>query len=115
FASIYIADVDGALHQVTSEYFESREPVWDPDGNYMYFLSDHEYGPIVSTREYDFATTRQTGIFAMALRKDVKHPFPPESDEVSIQKDSDAAKDSKKDEKKDDKSQDLKIDFDGID
>ena len=34
--------------------------------------------------EFNFATNRTTGIFALALRKDVPHLFPPESDEVKI-------------------------------
>ncbi|MGA2194607.1 MAG: S41 family peptidase [Bryobacteraceae bacterium] len=117
FASIYIASPDGQLHQLTSEFFASREPVWDPDGDYLYFLSDHQFAPMISTREFDYATTRNTEIYALALRKDVKQPFPPESDEITVTKEDapkDAKKDEKKDEKKDDKPKDLVIDFDGL-
>jgi tricorn protease len=111
FNSLYIASPDGQLHHISSEYFNSREPVWDPDGNYLYFLSDHEFGPIISDREYDYATARETEIYALALRKDVKNPFPPESDEATVTKAPDAAA---KDAKKDDNGADLTIDFDGI-
>jgi len=114
FTSIFIASPDGQLHAVTSENFNSNEPVWDPDGNYLYFLADHEFGPIVSQSEFDYATSRETEIYAMALRKDVKNPFPPQSDEATVTTDGDAKKDEKKDEKKEDKPADLKIDFDGI-
>ena len=122
FASIYIASPDGQLRHITSEYFNSREPVWDPDGNYLYFLADHEFAPLISNRDFDYAATRETEIYAMALRKDVKHPFPPESDEVTVTKEEakkedagkEAPKDAKKDEKKDEKPKDLVIDFDGI-
>ena len=108
--SLYIASPDGQLHHLTSGDFNSREPVWDPDGNYLYFLADHEFAPIVSGREFDYATARDTMIYAMALRKDVKHPFPPESDEVTVVKEPDAKKEVKKDEK----PAALTIDFDGI-
>ena len=111
FSSLYIASPDGQLHHVSSENFNAGEPAWDPDGNYLYFLADHEFAPIVSNREFDYATTRETGIYAIALRPDVKHPFPPESDEAAVVKEPDpAAKDAKKDEK----PAGLKIDFDGM-
>ena len=50
------------------------------------FLSDREFQPQISQIEFNYATNRTTYIYAMALRKDVKHPFPPESDEVTITK-----------------------------
>ena len=60
----------------------TSQPAWDPDGNYLYFLSDRDSRRRSRTVEFNFARNRTTGIFALALRKDVKHPFPPESDEV---------------------------------
>ena len=62
-------------------------PAWDPQGNYLYFLSDREFAPQISNIEFNYATNRRPYIYAMALRKDVKHPFPPESDEVTVTKD----------------------------
>jgi tricorn protease len=83
FRSIYIWGVgDRAPHQVTDNLSDSREPVFDRDGKYLFFLSDHEYAPQISASEWDYATDRMTGIFALALRKDVPPPFPPRSDEV---------------------------------
>jgi tricorn protease len=74
---------DGQVRTITDELFNAQNPAWDPDGNYLFYLSDREYAPQISGAEFNFATNRTTGIFALALRKDVKHPFPPESDEVS--------------------------------
>jgi len=75
---------NGQVHEVTDEMWNAQEPVWDPDGNFLYFLSDRQYAPLISGVEFNFASNRTTGIFALALRKDVKHPFPPESDEVAV-------------------------------
>src|SRR5205807_321698 len=75
---------DHKIRRVTSEYFNSFSPSWDPDGNFLYYLSNHEFAPQISSVEFNYATNRQTGIYAMALRKDVKHPFPAESDEVKL-------------------------------
>jgi tricorn protease len=84
FNSVQIwSAADNSLHQVTSEMFNSRQPAWDPDGNYLYYLSDHEFAPLQSRGEANYAIARTTGIYAMALRKDVKNPFPPKSDEVA--------------------------------
>ena len=80
------------LRRVTDDYFNSYNPAWDPQGNYLYFLSDREFAPQISNIEFNYATNRPTYIYAMALRKDVKHPFPPESDEVTIAKTDDAPK-----------------------
>jgi tricorn protease len=87
FSSIYIWSAnDGQLRRVTEERVNSYNPTWDPQGNYLYFMSDREFLPQLSTVEFNYATNRMTYIYAMALRKDVKHPFPPESDEVTIAK-----------------------------
>ena len=87
FASVYVWSAnDSQLRRVTDDYFNSYNPAWDPSGNYLYFLSDREFAPQISNIEFNYATNRPTYIYAMALRKDVKHPFPPESDEVTVAK-----------------------------
>jgi tricorn protease len=87
FSAVHIwSATDGQLRRVTDESFNSYNPAWDPQGNYLYYLSDHEFAPQLSNIEFNYATNRPTYIYAMALRKDVKHPFPPESDEVTVSK-----------------------------
>jgi tricorn protease len=87
FASVFVwSATDGQLRRVTDDYFNSYNPAWDPQGNYLYYLSDREFAPQLSNIEFNYATNRPTYIYAMALRKDVKHPFPPESDEVTVAK-----------------------------
>jgi tricorn protease len=139
FRSLYIwGGPERELHRITSELWNETEPVWDPKGKYLWYFSDREYAPQLSGLEWNFAANRTTGLFALALRKDVEHPFPPESDEVALEKKDDekkeeAKKDEKKDaadkdvakseEKKDDAKKDeaakaakepVKIDFDGL-
>ncbi len=85
YRSIAIWSVaDGALHTVTDPMFNASQPAWDPEGSYLYFLSDREFAPQLSTVEWSFAGNRTTGIFALALRADGANPFPPESDEVKV-------------------------------
>ncbi|MBK7642017.1 MAG: PD40 domain-containing protein [Planctomycetes bacterium] len=109
FRSIWIwSAADGKLTRVTGEQWNESEPVWDPNGNYLWYLSDREYVPQMNALEWNIATNRTTGLFALALRKDVAHPFPPQSDEVTIDKPDEAKKDGeKKDgEKKDGEKKD---------
>lgn len=93
------------LTRVTSEMWNESEPAWDPAGNYLYFLSDREWAPQLNTLEWNFTPNRTTLVYALALRRDVPHPFPPESDEVTVAKKTDApADDAKKDDAKQDEA-----------
>ena len=83
---------DGKVNKVTDDMFNAASPAWDPQGNYLYFLADREFQPQISQIEFNYGTNRTTYIYALALRKDVKHPFPPESDEVTVTKPDDAPK-----------------------
>ncbi|MBI1754003.1 MAG: PD40 domain-containing protein [Acidobacteria bacterium] len=73
---------DQQLHRLTGDLFSVTEPVWDPDGKYLYTLSRRDYAPQISNLEFDYAGNRNVDVIAYSLRKDVPHPFPPESDEV---------------------------------
>ena len=87
FASVFIwSAADGQLRRITDTNFNSYNPAWDPQGNYLYYFSDREFAPQLSNVEFNYATNRDTYIYVVALQKDVKHPFPPESDEVTIAK-----------------------------
>ena len=86
-SSIYIwSEADGKTKKVTDSLYDESNPAWDPNGNYLYYLSVREFAPQISNIEFNYAGNRNTMVYAMALRKDVKHPFPNESDEVTIDK-----------------------------
>jgi tricorn protease len=68
--------------KVTTELFNDFSPAFDPEGNYLYFLSDREYAPQIGSIEFNYLVDRETYVYALALRDDVEHPFPPRSDEV---------------------------------
>jgi tricorn protease len=110
FRSIWIWSAeDGKLVRVTGELWNESEPCWDPSGNYLWYLSDREYAPQMNGLEWNITSNRTTGIFALALRKDVAHPFPPESDEVTLKK-----PEEKKEEPKSDEPKKVAIDFEGL-
>lgn len=112
FSSLYLWSArESTLHHISDEYFNEYGPAWDPEGNYLYFLSDREFAPQISTVEWNYAGNRTTGIFALALRADVKNLFAPESDEVSVteEKKTEGKPEEKKDEKKE-----VSIDLEGL-
>jgi tricorn protease len=127
FQSVHIWSAsENKLYKFTDELFNAYAPAWDPQGNYLYYLSDREFAPQISGLEFNYATNRSTGIYAAALRKDVKHPFPPESDEVTIAKEAEKSGEAAKPKEGEAakpaaapptpaaKSTDMKIDFDGL-
>ncbi|MDP9012855.1 MAG: S41 family peptidase [Pseudomonadota bacterium] len=120
FSGVYIwSAADGKSRRVTPENFNAQSPAWAPNGELLYFLSARQYQPLISTVEFNFATDRQIGIFAVALHKGVKNPFGVRDDEPGDEKkEADADKDKEADKGKGkgkEKSKvPLKIDFGGI-
>lgn len=108
--SIHIwSAAENKSRRIFDSLWDTSSPVWDPEGNLLYYFSEREFAPLISTIEWNYAGTRNRGIFALALRKDVKNPFAPESDEVTIEQ-----KDKKKEEEKKSGPPAVKIDFDGL-
>lgn len=133
---IYSFD-DGVIHQVTPGLTDDFAPCFDPDGKYLYFLSQRNFNPILSSYEFDFTNRAITDLYLILLQKDEKSPFLPGSDEAGAKddKDADMHKDGRPgppepgkgkdpgsmepgkkegDEKKDKAPVKVKIDFDGI-
>jgi tricorn protease len=82
FSGLFIWSVAGEKsRRVTPPLFNAHSPAWAPNGELLYFLSEREYQPLLSSIEFDFATDRQTGIFALALRAGVKNPYGIRDDE----------------------------------
>ena len=104
FRSLHVWSVtDGETRRITGEMFNEYNPAWGSKGEYLFFLSDREYAPQISSAEWNFATDRSTSIFALALRDEVEHPFAPESDEVTLEEeeaDAEAEPKGKKGKKK---------------
>ena len=127
FSSIWVWSLaDRALHRITDELFHEWNPAWDPDGDYLYYLSDRQFAPQLGSFEWNYLVDRETGIYALALRKDVEHPLPPESDEVEVTADDDEADEDAGDDTRTDAAEDaagdgdsdgeeaIAIEFDGL-
>jgi tricorn protease len=76
--SIKICKVETSeTHQVTPSEFQDIVPAWDPEGNYLYFLSYREYNPVYDQQQFDLGFPRAMRAMLITLRKDVPNPFLP--------------------------------------
>ncbi len=101
----------GAIKDVTSGEFMDMEPVFDPDGKYLYFLSFRTFNPVMDYMTFDYNFSRGLKPYVVTLRKDLQSPFISEPYGPGQIPPSDK-KDEKKDKKK--KTVKMKIDFTGI-
>jgi tricorn protease len=119
---------------VSNGFYNDTNPVFDPDGKYVFFLSQRYFFPSVGQLDQRFNYYSTDGVFALTLKADEASPFKPQSDEEKAgEKDKDkkeeksgaakkddakATKDSKEEAKKDEKKEEapkpIQIDLAGI-
>jgi tricorn protease len=93
--AIFLYDtVDGERHQVTSGFFSDFGPVFDPDGSYLYYLSNRTLEPIYSDVDTTWIYPNSTVVVAAPLRSDVASPLAPRNDEEGADEDDDEEEES---------------------
>ncbi len=128
--AIALYDVNNRkLHQVTSGYYNDFSPAFDPDGKYLYFLTNRHFNPKYSDFDNTFIYTSSTMLAAVPLTEKTESPIAVRNDETKIKteekesKDGDKEKDKKskkkdkdkdKEKEKKDKPKVTKIDLDGF-
>lgn len=110
---------DQKIYQVTSGYYKDANPVFDPAGKYLYFLTNRSFKPVYGDFEGTWTYPNSTQIAAVTLTKDLRSPLAPKNDSSAVKKDDvkkdDEKKEDKKESKKDEpKTKEVKIDFDGF-
>ncbi|MGA7784844.1 MAG: hypothetical protein WB997_09400, partial [Candidatus Acidiferrales bacterium] len=70
-SSIYLYSLDQKKStHVTSGFYSDSEPVFDPDGKYLFFLSQRFFYPSSGVLDQRFNYYDTTGIFALTLKAD---------------------------------------------
>ncbi|MFZ0285314.1 MAG: PDZ domain-containing protein, partial [Terriglobales bacterium] len=125
---------DQKITPVTTDMTNSYNPVFDPGGKYLYFLSDRDFNEVLGNFDFEFANPKTTRVYVVTLQKDEPSPFKPQSDEAGVKKeepapsaeaneenknaDKDKAESKEKDKKeknsKEEKPKEFRIDLDGI-
>ncbi len=118
--AIFIFDSkEGENHQVTSGYFDDRQPSFDPDGKYLYYFSGRNFKPLYSDMDGTWIYPNATNIAAVALSDTTVSPLAPKNDVAEIKKDEKKEngkkeEGKKKEDKKEEKSKDVHITFNGF-
>ena len=63
------------LHQITSGSYNDYHPLFDPEGNYLYFLSQRQFSPTFGDIDFTWTYSHSTVIAMVPLRKDLLSPF----------------------------------------
>ncbi|HEY6191160.1 MAG TPA: PDZ domain-containing protein [Bacteroidota bacterium] len=105
--------------EVTDGWYSSSDPVFSPDGKYLFFQSNRDFNPTFSQTEFDQAYLDLERIYLVTLSKSADSPFKPKSDEVSRKEEKPKQDESKekKDGDKGDKKEapvTVKVDADGL-
>lgn len=135
YSSVYIYSVtEEKAYPVTTPFSSDSSPTWDPEGKYLYFLSNRTFNPVHGDVDYQYIVTRTTKPYAVVLSATGKSPFLPaelleeeeeKEDEENNENDESKNEDESEDEDKDKDTQkkekdgkdelpEVLIDLDGI-
>jgi len=122
--AVYIFDYQNKkTHTVTNGFYDAANPVFDPEGKYLYLYTNQSFQPYYSDIDNSFIYANSTKIGVINLLKSTPSLLAPKNDTVAVKADEMAkTPEQPKDEKKKDsastaKKPDVKpvdIDFDGI-
>ena len=110
---IYDAKND-QLTQATSGFYSDNNPTFDPDGKYLYLVTNRSFSPVYSDFDNTWIYPNATQLAAITLRNDVPSPLAASNDTVAVKMDKPDKKegDDKADKADEDKS--IDIEFDGF-
>src|SRR5436309_2842883 len=85
FVNLYSL-ADRKITPVTTTMYNSFAPTFDPDGKYLYFLSDRDFNEVLGNVDFEFANPKTTRVYVVTLNKDEPSLFKAQSDETEIKK-----------------------------
>jgi tricorn protease len=86
-------------HTVTSGFYDAFNPVFDPEGKYLYFFTNQSFKPNYSDIDNTFIYSNTTQIAVVSLKKETPSLMAPKNDTVAVKSDDVAKVDSSKNKK----------------
>ncbi len=71
----------GEKHQVTSGFYDDDQPVFDPEGRYLYYRSKRNFDPLYSDFDNTWIYTNGEVLVAVPLRNEIISPLAPRNEE----------------------------------
>ncbi|MEO8445957.1 MAG: S41 family peptidase, partial [bacterium] len=115
-SSLYLYNIEkDETHQITSDGFRDYQPVFDPDGRYIYFLSAREFNPVYDTSYFQLGFPLGVRPYLITLKKDTPSPFTLEYSHLFSRKDNakEVSEDKNSKPKKEKKIK-VEVDIEGI-
>jgi len=80
-AVIFLYDTkENKLHRVTGDFYSAMAPTFDPEGKYLFCLTNRTFEPSYSDVDNTWIYANTTNIAAISLRRDVPSPLAPRND-----------------------------------
>ncbi len=89
---------DKTVHQVTDGLSDAASSAFDKNGKYLYFFASTDFGPTISSSMGAYKVPVTRSAYVVVLRKDLKSPLAPQSDEEKVASDKSAPVDDCKPE-----------------
>ena len=84
---VYLYSVsDRKITPVTTSASDSSAPYFDPEGKYLYFLSNRDFNEVLGVFDLEFANPKAGRVYIVTLRADEPSPLPVLSDEATTRR-----------------------------
>ena len=100
----------GRIIDATSALREDRSPAWDPDGKYLYFLSNRDFHPVYDALQFELSFPQAWRPYLVTLSATTTSPFVPKPAPLHKPRDDERDDDDEKPEVK----PTVEIDPDGL-
>ncbi len=75
---------DQTAHQLTDGLSDAASAAFDKNGRYLYFFASTDFGPTIASSMGAFKIPVTRSAYVIVLRKDLKSPLAPQSDEEKV-------------------------------
>jgi tricorn protease len=87
YSVVYLYSLtDHKATAASSSMTNSYAATFDPEGKYLYYLSDRDFNEVLGNIDFEFANPKTTRVYVITLKKDEPSPFGVQSDETVVKK-----------------------------